>query len=367
MAISDNNRPGDYKLPPTTVAVTNFNGGQGILKCLDAVMRQNAPLAEVLVVDNGSTDKSLADIRTKFLGARIIQLAENRGPGAARNAALSAAASDLLLLIDSDVYLAPDCLQRLVSAQQAFRAALVCPRICLLPEVDVVQADGAAPHFIGTMLLRHGYWSLSRAAVKTTAIAASPGGCMLLDRRRALAVGGFDEIFFFYFEDLEFSLRMHALGHLLVCEPAAVVHHERGTGVIGLAFRGHEDYPAQRAYLTCRNRLLLMFVHYRLRTLLALSPALMLYELASMCLAVRRGWTQAWVAAWLWQVANWRAIRHRRCRIQNQRKVDDKDVLVGGPLPLAPGLIRSPIAGRAVNLLSAMLNAYWRHAPRWIA
>jgi len=197
-------------------------------------------------------------------------------------------------------------------------------------------------------------------------VGGSIGACMLIDRRKVLEAGGFDETYFFYFEDLEFMLRMRSLGHDFVCEAHATAFHDRGEGTPGLSFRGHERYPVRRAYLTMRHRLLTMLVHYRLRTLLVLSPALAAYELATLMLAIRRGWGSAWIRAWWWQLANHGLIRQKRQAVQSRRTRSDRELLTGGPLPLAQGLLRSPLTRVPVRLLSGSLNAYWRIARHGI-
>jgi GT2 family glycosyltransferase len=348
--------------PSVSAVVINHNGGERTLRCLEALSRQTWPLERIIVVDNGSQDGSQDDIRIRFPEVDVIELGENRGLPAARNTGLSAAASELVLLADSDIYLEPDALSLLVAARAVTGATVVCPRIRLIPERDVVQADGAAPHFVGTMALLHGYRRIDDVPAERARVRGCIGACYLLDRRRVLEAGGFDETFFFYFEDLEFMLRLAAHGHDFVSEPSALAYHERGEGTAGLSFRGTGAYPLRRAYLSMRHRWLTILIHYRIRTLLLLFPALTLYELAVVGLALSRGWGLQWLRAWTWQIRNLPATARRRRAAQRSRVRNDRDLLVGGPLPLAPGLIRPGASAAAVSILSGVLNAYWRLA-----
>jgi GT2 family glycosyltransferase len=352
--------------PTVSAVVVSYNGGDRLLNTLQALHDQAVPLSAVIVVDNHSDDGTPRRIRERFPGVQVVDMGANVGLPAARNAGLRRAATDLVLMMDHDVYVDPECVERLVQRHRDDGAAVVCPRVRLVPERDVVQTDGAETHFVGTMVLRHAYRPAADLPTAATPVGACIGACMLLDRTRALAAGGFDEAYFFYFEDHEFGLRMRSLGHDVVCEPAAVVYHDRGAGTPGLAFRGRGAYPARRAYITIRNRVLTLLIHYRLRTLVVLAPTLVLYELASLALAVRQGHGRQWVRAWAWHVANAPAVWRRRRRVQRARTLRDRDLLVGGPLPLAPGLIRSRAVGAAVRLFSGALDAYWRVARRWI-
>jgi GT2 family glycosyltransferase len=352
--------------PTVGAVVVNHNGGERILRVLAALRTQTYPLEQVFVVDNASTDRSVLRIGSRFPEVRVLHLERNAGIAIARNAGLSALDTRLALLLDHDIYAEPDCLARMVGAYEAHGPMVVCPRVRLLPERDVVQADGAALHFLGTQILHHGYERLDRAPDAGGAVDSCIGACMLLDRDAVLDAGGFDELFFFYFEDLEFSMRLRSRGHRIWCEPSALVFHERAAGTPLLSFRGQGAYPPARAYFTMRNRLLSMLIHYRLRTLVMLSPVLALHELASLAMAARKGCPAEWLRSWGWQFGHLHEIAERRRRMQRLRRVGDRDLLVGGPPPLAPGLIGTGAERRLLALYSSVVNGYWSLTRRWI-
>jgi GT2 family glycosyltransferase len=350
-----------------TAVVPSHNGGDRLLRTIEGLEQQSLRLAEIIVVDDASDDGSSARIVERFPQVQVHRLDGNRGPSAARNAGLKRAATDLVLLVDHDIRPETDCVEQLTRALSEWQAVAACPRIRLDPEREIVQADGAEPHFVGTLLLRNGF-RRERELPKadTGVVGAMPSGCMLVRRQLILAAGGFDEAIFFYFEDLELSLRLRALGHRLIVVPSAQAYHDRGVGLPELAFRGQGGYPALRLALTLRHRLFLMLVHYHARTLVVLAPALLMYELASVVLALSRGLGREWALAWAWQVSHARTLLERRRRMQRDRVLPDRAILVGGPLPLAPGVVRSPVATRAVRCLSLGLNAYWSVARHLI-
>jgi GT2 family glycosyltransferase len=349
-----------------TAVVVSYNGGERTLKVLRALSDQTMPLAGVIVVDNGSNDGTQDRIRATFPQVSLLEMDGNRGLPAARNAGLRQATTDLVLLVDHDVYLEPDCLAQLVEAHRQLEPTVVCPRIRLLPERHVVQADGAEAHFVGTMKLRSPASPEEGVIELPESVPACIGACMLVQRQTVLEAGGFDELYFFYFEDHEFCLRLRSWGHEIVCQSRAVVFHERGAGTPGLSFRGRGGYPARRLYFTVRHRVLTVLIHYRVRTLLVLAPPLILYELASGLLALAAGHGREWMSAWSWVSANRATIRLRRRQVQQRRRVRDRDLLSGGPLPLAAGLLRQAPARAAAALLSALLDGYWRLTWRWV-
>jgi GT2 family glycosyltransferase len=358
--------PGTGEAATVGAVVVNYNSGNRVLRTVSALLAQTWPLADIVVVDNASTDGSAARLIAVHPQVRVLAQKDNEGLPRARNIGLAALDTTHALIIDHDIYADERCVEEMMRAWQAQHPAVVCPRIRLLPDRDIVQVEGASPHFLGTLVLRHGYTSVHRASAEAGYVDGCTGGCMLLERRRVLDAGGFDDSFFFYLEDLEFSLRLRALGLRFWCQPTAEVFHELAQGTPGLAFRGKGSYPARRAFYTMRNRLQVILVHYRARTLLLLSPVLALYELASIAAAISKGWPREWFRAWAWQFRERSSLCERRRRVQRSRVVADRDLLVGGTPPLAPGFLASGWQARLLHAFSWLVNGYWSLARRWI-
>ena len=346
--------------------IVNHNGGQEIIKCLNALYNQSTHLEEIIVVDNASTDDSPQKIKTRFPEVKLILLEDNLNLSKAHNIGLQEVASDLVLILDDDVYVDKDCIQYMYLAQIQFSAAIVCPRILLYPENKIVQCDGAIPHFVGTMSLRHAYQPLEKLPAQTVDVHACIGACRLVDRKLIIANGSFDEEYFFNFEDLELSLRMRALGHRIICEPKALVFHDRGLGTPQLSFRGFEDYPEKRFFLNLRQRLITISIHYRIRTIIVLLPPILLYEMASLVLAFQRGWISVYFSAIVSVFKARLHIRGRRRFLMENRIRTDKQLFGGGDLPLAQGLLRRRRDRKLVDILSKIFNNYWKFARCYI-
>jgi GT2 family glycosyltransferase len=351
--------------PSVSAVVTYHESPRTLARVLHALHQQVSPLDQIVIVDNGSR-RPLQDTNVSHPGTVLIRAPEGTSLSRARNLGVAATSSELVLLLDDDMYLAPDCLRLLVAAKMEMAAAVVCPRIVIHPEDSVIQCDGAEIHFAGMLVLAHQDTALSGASTARLECGAFIGACLLVSRQLLLTLGGFNEDYFFYFEDLELSYRLRALGHPIWCEPLAVAFHDRGPGTPGLSFRGGEAYPARRVYFTLRHRWLTMILHYSVRTLLVLLPAFMLYEFSAFLECLRRGW--------LWQLvrAVWSLLRElprhlsKRGRWQRARRVGDGDILIGGPLPFARGFADAGFAVRAVQSLGFLLDQYWLRARRWL-
>jgi len=202
--------------PLITAVVVNFNGGSRAVACVRSLLDYGHEIGEIILVDNGSTDGSRDQILEVCGHTRLILLTDNPGPSIARNRGLEAAGSDLVLLADADTRLTEGALAEMVAVQRQFNATLVCPRLVFAPGETVVQCDGAEPHFVGTLTLLG-----AGTARDTASIAKCTDGVistfMLVDRKRVLDAGGFDESYFFYFEDLEFSASRPRHGMRTVC------------------------------------------------------------------------------------------------------------------------------------------------------
>ena len=207
--------------------VVNFDGGRELLRCVASLSVHPRRFAEVIVVDNASSDGSPECLLESHPDVVLLRSERNVGPAAARNVGLRRASSPLVLFIDDDVRLEPGALDRLLDCRRRTDATVVVPRLVLVPE-NVVQADGADVHFTGTMHLRNSRAPLAGERPPARPIGAFSSSCVLAERRRLLDAGGFDESFFIYQEDMELGLRLRAFGHALYCEPAAVALHERG-------------------------------------------------------------------------------------------------------------------------------------------
>jgi GT2 family glycosyltransferase len=362
----DNKMNAKPNIKTISALVVNHNGGREVIKCLDALYHQSTHLEEIIVVDNASTDDSPQKIKARFPEVKLILLEDNLNLSKAHNVGLQEVASDLVLILDDDVYVDKDCIQYMYLAHTRHSAAIVCPRILLYPENKIVQCDGAVPHFVGTMSLRHAYQPLETLPAQAVDVHACIGACRLVDRMLIMANGGFDEEYFFNFEDLELSLRMRALGHRIICEPNALVFHDRGLGTPQLSFRGMEDYPEKRFFLNLRQRLITILIYYRIRTLIVLFPPIFLYEIASLVLSFQRGWILVYLSALVSVFKARTHIRSRRRFLMGNRMRTDKQLFGGSDLPLARGLLRRGRDRKLVDILSKIFNMYWKFARRYI-
>lgn len=344
------------RIPGVSAVVCNFNGEAYLEDCLRAVLAQGPD--EVLVVDDASTDGSLALVRERFPGVEVLALRENRGPGAARNAGMRAARHRFVLAVDNDAVLEPQALERLRAALEAHPGAVLAQtRSVLADDPTTVHYDSGDAHYLGLIALRNFYVPLAAArGTGVVEVGALVAICALLDRDAVLALGGYDEDLFYLAEDLDLGLRLRLAGHRLVVVEEALVRHRGGTA--GLSFRGGA-YPRRRVRLAARNRPWILLKTCRWSTLLWCAPALALYDLVALGFALKQGALGAHLAGRVELVRRWRRVLHSRAAAQAARRRGDRELLVGGPLVLSPSLRASATGRRLAGLLDGLFRAWW--------
>jgi GT2 family glycosyltransferase len=343
-----------------TLCIVNYNGLRHLERTLPAICAVAHEFAEIVLVDNASTDGSVAFVEARFPAVRIVRLDRNDGPGAARNAGLAAARTDLVLFVDNDVAPEPGCAAALAAAIEAHPlAAVAAPRILYAHDPEIVQYDGADNHYLGLMILHHQDMPRSRAETEVRVVDGVVSAAFLVARSR-LAGERFDPSFFIYVEDHDFGLRL--LGVEILSVPEALCLH--GDGSDGLSVRAVGTYPSRRAYLLIRNRWLLLLKNYTGRSLLVLSPALLAFELAQLLIAAKKGWLPEWWAALRWLLAHRHEVMAERRRIQAKRKLPDREILRGGAVPFRAELTSSGAERALRRLFDGFAIAYWRVAAR---
>jgi GT2 family glycosyltransferase len=212
------------------------------------------------------------------------------------------------------------------------------------------------------MTLDHAETPLASAAGEVREIGSLVTACFMADRRRWGLEPLCDPAFFIYFEDHALGLRARLLGWRLLTVPAASALHGKGTP--GMSLRATGRFTQARVYHTIRNRWQMILKFYQPGTLVALAPALLLFELFQLAGALRRGWLGHYWRAAAWFVASRRDLGERRRQIQSRRKLPDTAILSGGPPPFAGPLLTGGIERAAARLLARAVEANWALASR---
>jgi GT2 family glycosyltransferase len=268
-----------------TVVVVSYNGAHLLPRCLDALLEQDGVdgLVEIVVVDNASTDGSLAMLTNLYPTVRVIAAPTNTGFAGGVALALQNTSAPFAALVNNDAVARPGFLAALLEPFGHATVGAVCAKVLLAGDgrINSVGAEVTADGFgrdRGWLEPDDGRYDLPME------VFVGSGSALALRRQAVDEVGGIDEAYFLYYEDIDLTWRLRLSGWSVVTAPRAVVHHEH-SATVGAGSLLHEYYSE-------RNRLLTMVKDGSVR--LALRAALM-QPLTTLYVAgreVQQGWQE---------------------------------------------------------------------------
>jgi N-acetylglucosaminyl-diphospho-decaprenol L-rhamnosyltransferase len=239
--------------PDVAVVVVSFNTREDLRACLRSLASTAGSTLEVVVVDNASDDGSAAAAREGRPDARVIENPVNLGFAAGANRGWRASTAPCVLFLNSDAEMAAGAVDALVAVLEARPdVGIVGPR--------TLGADGRIQVSTGPRLTPFSEWSQRRLVVGVRAGRPEAlreaesrharehepfwvsGSCLLARRSALEEVGGFDERFFLYEEDVDLCARVRAAGWRVVFTPAATVRHRLGRSMEKAGTRPRLEY-----------------------------------------------------------------------------------------------------------------------------
>ncbi len=220
-----------------SIVIPNWNGRELLEKYLPSVVAALAGNAanEIIVVDNGSSDGSAEFVRRNFPGVKLVALERNLGFGGGSNAGVRAAKNDIVVLLNSDMRVAPDFLAPLVEGFTDERVFAVSCQILFTDERKRREETGLTQGWWeeGGLRVRH---RIDEKVRDLYPCFYGGGGSCAFDRRKFLDLGGFDPLLSpFYLEDTDLSYQAWKRGWKVLYQPRSVVYHEH-RGTIGKRF-----------------------------------------------------------------------------------------------------------------------------------
>lgn len=219
--------------PSASVIILNFNGRPWLPACLDALAAQRgAPPFETSLVDNASTDGSVAFVRESYPHVRVVETGTNLGFAAGNNAGARAARGEWLAFLNNDTTADADWLARLAAeAADHPEFALVTSRLVFMDDPSIVDSAGDG-YFRAGGAFKHGHGAPAADFSSSREVFGACGGAFMIRRDAFAALGGFDARYFVNFEDVDLSYRARLRGLRIWYAASAVVRHA-GSGSLG--------------------------------------------------------------------------------------------------------------------------------------
>jgi len=250
-----------------SIVIPTWNRRDLLAACLASLQQQTRHADEIIVVDDGSTDDTTSFLARAYPDVRVVQLDRNSGFCIAVNAGIRAATGDLVFLLNNDMTLADDCLERLLLASSTSEAALFAPLVVFRDEPEIVYCAGdrqlvnGRPESIGYRCERNGMPLPVR-------IFGVSGGAGLYRRAVFDRVGLLEERFIAYFEDSDLSFRARLAGFDAALAPNAVAYHVGSASLGGKTWWRSRQCYRNHALLVIRNYPVSLVVRHA-RTILA--------------------------------------------------------------------------------------------------
>jgi len=254
-----------------TIVVPNWNGRRHLERCFTSIAElEHSARVDAILVDNGSEDGSLEFMRRRFPSVQLISNPDNQGFARACNAGAEAASTPIVAFLNNDMRVEPDWLRELVNGMEG-DVRCVASKILSWDGKEVNFAGGAMNfHGIGIQL-GLGDSDIERWNEPSDTLFACGGG-MAIDRALFLGVGGFDEGFFAFYEDVDLGWRLWVRGERVRFQPTSVAYHHHS------ATANRVDVHRIRR-LQVRNPLLTIFKNYDDENLRRALPAALLIML----------------------------------------------------------------------------------------
>ncbi len=216
------------------VVIVNYDGERLLPDCLAALAAQTLAPEEVLVADNGSRDGSLALLRDRHPGVRVVEIGRNLGFAGGANRGVRATSAPWVCVLNSDATPAPDWLERLTAAPRddatwALGSVLVSAATGLIESAG----DQYAPEGYAYKLLRER--PLDALPPAPYPVFAAPGAAPVFRRDVFDELGGYEERFFLYYEDVDLAFRAVLAGYHALLVPSARVTHRLGATTRSMA------------------------------------------------------------------------------------------------------------------------------------
>lgn len=302
-----------------SIVIVNHNGKKWLKNCLDSIAKQTYRYFEVIIVDNLSTDDSVGFIEKYYPKVKTVISKTNIGFGRANNLGVETSRGEEIFFLNNDTVFGKDLLEKLLFCKKQKNLNILGPKILDYSGKEVYQSDKLSIDITG-------YIGNGRDSLYVD------GCALMISKKDFMQLGGFDESYFMYSEEIDLCWRAHLYGMKVgICNGSAVKHFGGGTG-------GYTQYernvkrviPLMRKYEVEKNNLRNVLKNYKLINLCWILPVFIIQSLCESILYTLTGNVSASQLIWkayLWNLKNIRDTFSQRKIVQKKRIVGDMQII----------------------------------------
>jgi len=207
--------------PKISVIIVNYNGKKLLENCLESLFKTDYNNFEVILVDNNSTDGSMEFVTKNYPKIIVIKLDSNKGFAEPNNIGAKIAKGEYLLFLNNDTVTTTNFISEMVKVLEKDEKIAICQSLLLKPDGNIDSSGD----FIDKMGI---VYNSKTKTDEIKEISSARGASMLMRKKIFDKLGGFDEKFFFSFEDVDLGWRSWILGYKVVIVPNSIVYHSAG-------------------------------------------------------------------------------------------------------------------------------------------
>ncbi|MCS7143304.1 MAG: glycosyltransferase [Aigarchaeota archaeon] len=322
--------------PFVSIIIPNYNGRRFLRDCLSSISAIDYPTDryEVILVDNGSTDDSASYVTEEFPWVKTIRLSANHGYPGACNVGAEKAAGDLFVFLNNDTIVDKSWLRELVKVALTSDKVVVCGSKVLLMEDGMPQYAGGFISLIGGGI----FYPLRETGKNHYFVGTIYGASFLIKRDVFKMLGGFEDYYFVYSDEIDLCYRTWMCGYSVAYCPSSIVYHYGG-GTARRSYTKHKNVLFQMlrsplyAYHGNRNSLVNILKNFEPRYVLIGLTLFSIYisaQLLSSLIDKNKTNMLAILKAIKWVLVNFRFIMRRRSLVQAKRVVKDRVLIESG-------------------------------------
>ncbi len=262
--------------PSVSIVILNYNGGEDVLECLQSVTQIDYPAYEVIIVDNGSKDESLQNIKKRYPSIRIVENKRNLGFSEGNNVGIRESAAPYILLLNDDTVVSKGILKDLLGAIQGDQnIGIAGPAVMYYKNPDRIWSAGAKIGLLG--YASHLGKGQKMDSYNLPSRVPYICGCAILIKRDVInRVGLLDAEYFAYFEDADYCFRARKAGYRCLYVPSPTVWHKVNAEWINSPVQAYynmrnpfmfarKNLKGLRKIIFITSQIVLMFPYYSIK------------------------------------------------------------------------------------------------------
>ncbi|MEI6498875.1 MAG: glycosyltransferase family 2 protein [bacterium] len=300
-----------------SIIIPNWNGQKFLQVCLDSIREQSYKNFEIIIIDNGSIDDSIAFLEKNYPEVRLIKLPRNIGFSPAVNLGIVAAKNELIFLLNNDTELDREFLAEMSRAVDKYQdAGMYASKMLSFTDRSIIDTCGDRMTWSGRSYKFGEGEKDGENYSKSYYTFGACGGAVVYRKSMLGQIGLFDEDFFAYLEDVDIDFRAQLAGFKCVFVPDAKVFHigsATSNRISGFAFR-----------LMIKNHYHLIFKNYPTSKIITNLHKILYSDLRFFAAAIRYHMVGAYLTGAYQAISEFPKMIAKRREIQKSKKVSNK-------------------------------------------